>query len=283
MGGDGGAILLIGGALIGLPHGSTDFVVAARWLRPVYGRSWLPLFVLAYLALAGAVLVAWSVLPLATLCIFVSASGLHFGTEDMEGEAPSWRPLFFAARVTTPLLPIFLFHTAEIGPYLSGLGGMSEAAAVATLAAGKPVLLPLWIGVVAAATIGELWRPDRALSTLRAAELVAIAAAAVVLPPLVAFAVYFCCAHAMRHMAHLTARLHPSAPRQALGLAAAVVAPSAFVCGALLVSSWSVLGGRWPTIDVINGALRLVAALTVPHMLLERLSERPVAKRFIDA
>ena len=59
----GGALLLIGGALIGVPHGTSDIVVGHRILRPVLGRRWLPCFLVVYLALVGVTMAAWATNP----------------------------------------------------------------------------------------------------------------------------------------------------------------------------------------------------------------------------
>ncbi len=88
----GGALLLVGGALIGVPHGSSDFVVAHRLMRPALGWRWLPVFLAGYLALVGATHGGLVALPLATLLGFLAISGLHFGWGDMRGRAPPARP-----------------------------------------------------------------------------------------------------------------------------------------------------------------------------------------------
>lgn len=271
-----GAALLVGGALIGVPHGSSDFVVAHRVMRPRFGRAWLPVFLVAYLTLVAAVMVGWAVAPLATLLLFVGLSGLHFGRGDLRpGERRDG--LAVAVRATTPLLPVLLVHAAGVAPLVAALAG-AEAVAVAGLLEGLRWLLVPWGLAVICYGLGL--RPFARGARVRAggpgdaAEVGAIAVAAVVLPPLLGFALYFCLVHAVRHMIGIADDHQPRDARRAALLAAAIVGPSALVCLAALGLAWAGIAGTFGTADVLAWSLRLIAALTVPHMALEAWAER---------
>ncbi len=128
----GGAALLIGGALIGVPHGSSDFVVAHRALKSTLARAWLPVFLVGYLAIVAAVLFGWFVAPLPTLLVFIILSGAHFGHGDLD--ADERRPkLALAVRATTPLLPVLLLHPAGVTDIIALLGGVEKAAVARAL------------------------------------------------------------------------------------------------------------------------------------------------------
>ena len=264
----GGALLLVGGALIGVPHGSSDFVTAHRLMRSALGRRWLPTFLAAYLALAGMAMAGWMLAPLATLIGFLALSGLHFGYGDARVTAPSPLPsLAFAVRATTPVLPIFLIHPAGVAGFLAALGSVDETGALHLLLALRWPLLVPWSAALVAVVLPSLvagGRPAR-----DAAELLAIAFAAAVLPPLLAFGLYFCLVHAVRHMLDLAEDHHPRRPLAAATLAAAVVAPSALACFVALVLSWDRLAGLLDTQALVTLGLRVVAALTLPHMALD--------------
>lgn len=268
-----GIVLLVAGALIGVPHGSSDFVVAYRLMRPAWGRSWLPVFLAVYLAFVALTLAAWSALPLATLVGFLTVSGLHFGSGDLRATAPSGIPgLDFALRATTPILPIFLIHPGGVAGFIAALGGLSEPATLHLLAALRwPLLLP-WGAALAAVTLPGLLSGGRRSS--EAAELLSIALAAAVLPPLLGFALYFCLVHAVRHMLEIAAEHHPTRPRAAAALAAGIVGPSALACLAALCLAWNRLDGPLDTQAMITWSLRGIAALTVPHMALELWAAR---------
>lgn len=270
----GAGAALIGGALIGVPHGSSDFVVAHRLFGPSLGRSWFPAFVLAYLALVLGVLGVWRVLPFATLLTFLLISALHFGAEDLHALnlTPSWWRR--VARASTPLVPIIILHLSEVAPFFAAMSGREPSIIVTTIEPVRPALLVAWIVIVAATVLTDLGAA--ATSRVRAiegCEIFALGVAAVLLPPLVTFTMYFCLIHAVRHMMALTAQVHPHRTDHALRLAAMIIGPSAVACLLVLAASWSAISGVMATDALLCLALQIVAALTVPHMLLEVLGD----------
>ena len=271
-----GAALLVGAALIGVPHGSSDFVVAYRLMRPGLGWRWLPCFLALYLVLVGLTLAAWWLAPLPTLLGFLAISGLHFGWGDMQAVAGPARPgLAFAVRATTPILPIFLIHPAGVAGFVAALGGLGEEAVLQGLVALRwPLLLP-WAAAVLAMVLPPLFARTAPRAAIReTAELGAIALAAMALPPLLAFGLYFCLVHAVRHMLDLAEEVFPRRPGAAALLASGVVVPSGLVCLVVLCCTWDCLGGVSGTDVLITWGLRIVAALTVPHMVLEGVAAR---------
>ncbi|MGI3903557.1 MAG: Brp/Blh family beta-carotene 15,15'-dioxygenase [Janthinobacterium lividum] len=339
----GGGLLLIGGALIGVPHGSSDFVVAYRLMRPRLGWRWLPCFLLLYLALVGATTAAWSIAPLVTLLVFLAISGLHFGSGEGQSAATlSGSGLVFAVRATTPILPIFLVHPAGVSGFIAALAEVPNESALRILESLRwPLLLP-WAVALSAVTLPPLvayarcarrsahlkdhsarlpfssrratgagwdgpaetcrssdgarsiplpatgkgeerrWGSRRtgtcdshdqcAMEARDSIELLSISFAAAVLPPLLAFGLFFCLIHAVRHMAELAEDVFPRQGRSAALLVAAVVLPSAIACLVLLFATWSRFGGAFDAERLVIESLRMVAALTVPHMALETLA-----------
>ncbi len=273
----GAMALLIGGALIGVPHGSSDFVVARRALKPTLGRAWLPAFGIVYLAIAALVLLGWTMLPLVTLVAFILLSSQHFGCDGSPGEERPHR-LAFAVRATTPLVPTLLVHPANIAGLIALLGGVRQSTVVWSIDAIRwPLLLPWAVAVVCYVVSPMLTSAQAPGAAQRrdTLEVGAIALAAVTLPALLAFALYFCLVHAVRHMIGLADDVHPHDARRAIRLVTAIVAPSALVCLCVLASTWSGIAGPLGTTDVLAWSIRLVAALTVPHMALDVWVKRP--------
>ncbi len=267
-----GAALLIGGALIGVPHGSSDFVVAHRALKPTFGRVWLPAFLVGYLAIVAAVLFGWCVAPLPTLLVFVVLSGAHFGHGDLvAGECR--RGLALAVRATTPLLPVLLLHPAGVTDIIALLGGVEEPAVARALDVLRwPLVLP-WGAAVVWLVVPRIVQRARGLAGKRkrrdAMEITAIALAASTLPPLLAFALYFCFVHALRHLIDIADEYRPHDAQRAVFLVLAIVVPSASVCLVALASTWHGIAGSLGTTDVLAWSVRMIAALTVPHIALE--------------
>jgi Brp/Blh family beta-carotene 15,15'-monooxygenase len=252
---------------LGVPHGALDGAVAAPLLRPRFGRAWFGVFAVPYLGLAGLVLLAWHVAPMATLAGFLALSVLHFGEED----AGPGRPLAFLVRGGLPVaLPALLRPEETAGLF----------AAVTRL---PMPLLPGWW--VAASwlwlALAAYWVLVQARSWSVRGEIAGLAAAFWLLPPLTAFTLYFVGLHGPRHMRALVNDPTRAPGIDSLGKAVRASLP---VFGLTLL-----LGAAlWPLYAAGSGSgsgagtllcltLRMLSALTVPHVLLDRIAARSPA------
>lgn len=244
---------------LGVPHGALDGEVAKPVLSPRFGRAWFPVFAAPYLALTAAVLVAWRVAPEATLAGFLGLSVLHFGHED----AGPGRPVEALARGGLPIALPALVQPDE------------TARIFAVVSHTAMPVLPVWWTVFAWAWLGLaiVWLCGRRPPVDLLAELAALSLAFLVLPPLSAFGLYFVCLHAPRHMRALAE--DPGRAPSVDGMGRAVVM-------ALPVFGLTLLIGLllWPTYPQAGGVerllaltLQLLAALTLPHLLLDRWVE----------
>ena len=254
-------VLLTGIVLVGFPHGAFDHLVARPILAPRLGRFWWMPFGLAYIGLAGLVCLAWAVAPLPTLALFLAGSVVHFGLGDLEDAPTPHAVPRWAAVLIHGALPILLpiaFHPAEAAPVLAAIGGASGPAMLATLSIAI-WLVPLWVGALA-----WMWcvtRPPRASAMLTAITAIGF----VTLPPLLAFGLYFGMVHSPRHLLRLAAWYDPCHSHRAARWAAHVVVPAGLVC------ALGIGGLVWAEPDASIGILvpifRLIAALTLPHMI----------------
>ena len=254
-------VLLTGIVLVGFPHGAFDHLVARPILAPRLGRFWWIPFGLAYVGLAGIICVAWALAPLLTLLLFLAGSVVHFGLGDIEDAAvpravPQW-----AAVVSYGALPILLpvaFHPTEAAPVLAAIGGVAEPAMMTALS-NSIWLVPLWVSGMA--WMWHATRPPRTSAILTAITAVGF----MTLPPLMAFGLYFGMVHSPRHLLRLAAWYNPCNPHQAARWAARVVVPAGMVC------ALGIGGLVWAepdaSIRILVPIFRLLAALTLPHMI----------------
>jgi Brp/Blh family beta-carotene 15,15'-monooxygenase len=247
---------------LGVPHGALDGAVAAPLLRPRCGRAWFGVFALPYLGLSALVLLAWQVAPLATLAGFLALSVLHFGEED----AGPGRPLEALVRGGLPVALPALLRPEET----AGLFAAVTRVPMPELPGWWIAAAWLWLALAA------VWLSARRRPGAVPVEMAALAAAFWLLPPLTAFTLYFVGLHAPRHMRALVRD-----PVRAPGIdtMAKAVRASLPVFGLTLL-----LGAAlWPlyaagtddsAATLLCLTLRMLSALTVPHVLLDRIAGR---------
>lgn len=244
--------------VLGVPHGALDTIFARELYGLSSGGAWLR-FGFVYLSLAAAVVALWSYFPLVFLLGFLLISVAHF-SGDPEGEVP-WviRLLHGGAIIFLPLLR----HPEEIAVLFALLVGSGVGGALVPWLSllGMPWLL----GLVAA--VGYLaWR-----RSWLAVELASLGLLAVLAPPLISFAIFFCTMHSARHIIRSERYSNESSPRLLL---AATLLPMALVA-MLGGAAWYLLRNQPLDQRVVQIIFVGLAALTVPHMaLVERVRLR---------
>jgi len=252
-------LLALGVAIAGLPHGALDPWVARRaglW------RTWRGAvgFHLAYVAAAALVVLVWQVAPGASLALFLAVSAWHF-SGDWQTALPG--PLRALVGLALLALPAWRWPGEVSGHFT-----MLADAEGATIAAGLAALGPFLAVAMAVAVFVALRRVPAS-----AVELIALGALALLLPPFLFFAVYFCALHSMRHLRWAARDAAPSARRQMAGVA--LLYTAATVLAAALAWPWwaSASVQEWPA-DLERLVFIGLAALTVPHMAVVMLAER---------
>lgn len=241
--------------VIGAPHGALDHRLARVLLAPAAGRGWWALFIGAYLAVAGGMLVLWLVQPTLALLLFLALATVHFGEHD----SPSGRALAIAVRGSIAVVITAAAHPGEMRQLYGWIAGEGGAALVSWLAG--PALL-LWLcGAVATLALEP--------SLKARLELLALTALFGSAPPLIAFAAYFALVHTPRALAEAR---HPD---EGWGTLLRSAAPLTLAAGLLALGGF-VLLRRGLTVEaaVVRTVFWWLGALTVPHMALALLVRR---------
>ena len=254
------AVLGVLVATLGLPHGALDPLIARRaglWRTPLGFAG----FNLGYLAIVALVVGVWLLAPTASLVGFLVVSGVHFGADWNRGRSGVLRSLSGVGLLT---LPAFAHHDEVAGIYrtLAGTGGGIVADVQSWL--GPAAIVAMLIG----AALALRRRPTDTLEILLATTL------ALVAPPLIFFALYFCALHSARHLRHGFAEERGSGRLAVLITVAYTVVP--IVAVGILTAVF--VGDFAPGGSLADGwIIRLVfiglAALTVPHMMVIAVGE----------
>ncbi len=265
-------VLAVAGAgfVAGMPHGAVDHVLLSR---SVGGR--LPVVVLGYSSLA---VVVWVLLrwggPVPLLAV-VALSVVHFGMGELEahrgdgGRAP--RP-FVAVMTAVAATGALLLPLARSGAEMRGVATALSPGLGAAVGSGevRAALAGVWLVAACVTIVSALWAGRTALVL----DVLLVGALGALLPPLVAFALWFGGWHALRHAGRLLTVEPVSAALWRSGRTRDAVrrlARTAAVPSIAAVMTLAAIAGFTVTAADLSGAvaeaLRVLLALTVPHML----------------
>lgn len=261
-------LLLAGVIIVGFPHGAFDHFVARPVLAQRLGPRWWLYFGAGYFGLAGAVWIAWIVAPAMTLIGFLAASVLHFGLGDIEDGLASEtvpRPVAIFGYGGLPILMPIAIHPQACAPLLAALAKVPVSTMVNALTAVS-WWMPIWIVTFAWIMLANL-REHRMV-----AERLATVAAMALLPPVLAFGLYFTMGHSVRHLLRLGA-WHDSRDRAAATRwLRSVIVPASALC-ALGITGFVLMAGDITT-GVLTPCFQVIAVLTLPHMVVTGWLER---------
>lgn len=256
---------------LGIPHGAVDHLVAL----PATSKSKLVLLIIGYVAIALLAVLAilhWNKLGFQ---LVLAMSAFHFGFGDAAFVAEQDR-LSGRSRMKSKTQNMFAISSGSI-PVLIPLLNESTSSALREI---NPLLinwastiepqLKFLIAFFFVTTLVLLITEKRIREVI---DLSLLAGLALIAPPLVAFAVYFGCWHAMRHTARLTLIL-PKAliaaeknnPRGSF-LAAVVPGLPALIGTVIVALFIAILDTTNIDASYLWYLLVVVWALTVPHMM----------------
>ena len=265
---------------VGIPHGALDHLVTL----PRTNRSAMILFIVIYVIVAIAAVLAilkWNV-PGFGLVVLMSL--IHFGV----GDSAFLNELDRLKGVTTARLPTkFVFLAFGSIPVVIPLINSSSTRALSEVNSNlinwhQGFDHPLGLIVLALSLIALL----ALIITKRFRDIVdlfLLAGLAILTPPLIAFAVYFGCWHAMRHTARLSLVL-PQSQRDYEQFQAVKAFFSAVIPGTpALIGSFVLAAGLWVSGSIEKSffwfLLTIVWALTVPHMIVTAKLDRSALQK----
>ncbi len=244
--------------LIGLPHGALDGAIA---IHLGFSRSLLFFirFILLYILMAGVVIAAWIFAPAPCLLGFLVISMVHFGAGDARHGTGWVRGAEVLAHGGLVVAGISQMHRPEVDVIFAYLTGGDT-----TLVWQGLDMLTVIVGASLVICLGQALWYRRWRGT--ALELGALAVLFALTPPLVGFAVYFCCVHSARHVTSILSSLRQHMSASAMAMQALIFTVASWLAGAAAIWWFADMADPQPVI------LRVVfiglAALTVPHMIL---------------
>ena len=260
---------------IGIPHGALDHLVTLPKAQP----KKMALFIVVYVAVAVVAVIGILQFNTVGFIIVLFMSAIHFGI----GDAAFISEIDKRSNTERKLNRWLYIPAAGFTPVFIPLVNSASTEALASVnpdlinwhqGFDSEILLAVsGFAVLAIVVMGLTKRYREAL------DLTLLLLLAHLAPPLIAFAVYFGCWHAMRHTARLTLSLPRSIENLNQGslrkaFSQAVIPGLPALIGTFVVAGLLALSGRDFSDEFFWMALVVVWALTVPHMVVTAKLDR---------
>jgi beta-carotene 15,15'-dioxygenase len=241
--------------IAGIPHGTLDVEIASVHFgkKGLAGKAKI---IVGYLACAAAMVMLWLLLPELALIAFLIISIVHFSRDWRGGVDPFLAMMVGWALVALPALA----SPDDVAMIFATLTGSNNGAVIAALLGAASV--PAALGSL----VFAYWA-FRNNDRQSAVEVLACMIAALFLPPLVAFAVFFCGLHSPRHMADALRETGGISPLKKAAIIFAVFALSLGIGVLMFLYQGDVRADA----GIIRTAFILISTLTVPHFILEHI------------
>lgn len=260
---------------IGIPHGALDHLVTLPKAQPAK----MALFISIYVAVAVIAVIAILEFNVMGFIFVLFMSAIHFGI----GDAAFISEIDKRTNPSTKINRWFYIPAAGFTPVFIPLVNSASTDALASV---NPALIDWHQGWDSQILVGVTTFTAVAIVVMilgkrirEAVDLSLLLTLALIAPPLIAFAIYFGCWHAMRHTARLTLSLPKSIENLNQGLRSqaflsAVIPGLPALVGTFVVASVLALSGQDFSDEFFWMALVVVWALTVPHMVVTAKLDR---------
>ena len=254
-------------SIIGVSHGALDHIKGYK-LMEVYKINNKYLFYPVYIFCCLLVIFFWIIFPSVTLILFLLVASYHFGKEDScVGSIikKKFINLFYLFKGSVVVVAPLFFHTEETLQIFKILGDnliMTHENFLVSL---------LLISFIANFFIMQ-WSNN---SGFFLADWVTIFTLNIFFSPLVAFTIYFCFLHSVRHSFGLIYEINKKNFNNGLkkflkrALPLTLVTAILFIFGVYILTNYYVLDDAIMKVIFIG-----LASLTFPHILLEYLIEK---------
>ena len=249
---------------IGVSHGALDHEKGKKIIK-LFKLKKIELFYLSYVFLSLLIIFLWTIAPIITLIIFLIVASYHFGKEDsVFGEIKYnyfSNVLFFFKGSIVVLAPLYFSQeeTFEIFKILN--------------ANINPISQEFLLTLILLSLLSNFLLKKNVL--IHSIDTLSITIINWAFSPLVAFTIYFCFLHSIRHSFSLIYEINKNNFKKGSDLFIKKALPLTMLTGLLFLISLYVLNNYF----LLNSAILKVifiglASLTFPHILLEYLLEK---------
>ena len=252
---------------IGIAHGALDNQKGYKILE-YYGIKKKYFFYLSYILLSLLVVFFWIILPSFSLILFLLIASYHFGKEDSNFGIVKKRKfsyLFYLLKGSIVILAPLAFHTAETIKIFEILNVKLDLK-------NENILLPfIVLSFISNFFVINLKKNHWFVF----ADWLTIIILNILFSPFIAFTIYFCFLHSIRHSISLIYELNKNNFKRGLKEFTKKALPLTIITGILYLVSVFFVANYYGWNDAILKVIFIgLASLTFPHILLEYLVEK---------
>ncbi len=263
--------------IIGVSHGSLDHIKGKKLLELFNFKSTY-IFYITYILISGAVIATWLILPSVTLIIFLIIASYHFGKEDtqflIDHRSYFTQMLYFFKGFLIILAPLY-FHFQETVAIFKLLLIDNEIFYLSLNFIETNKVIQLGIFCSTLSSIFLFLKNFEIKKFVIFLDYFSILILNYYLSPLLAFTIYFCFLHSIRHSISLAIELDPNNVANGFGLFIKKALPLTILTGIFSFIALYLLSSSYNLDSAILKVIFIgLASLTFPHILLEYFLEK---------
>ncbi len=263
--------------IVGVSHGSLDHIKGKKLLR-LFNIKSTYIFYVIYILISAAVIVTWMILPSMTLILFLIIASYHFGKEDTQflinDRSYFTQILYFFKGFLIILAPLY-FHFQETIAIFKLLLIDNEIFYSSLNFIETNKIIQIGIICSTLSSIFLFLKNFEIKKFVVFLDYFSILILNYYLTPLIAFTVYFCFLHSIRHTISLAIDLDPNSIVNGFGLFVKKALPLTILTAVFSFIALYLLNNSY---NLDSAILKIIfiglASLTFPHILLEYFLEK---------
>ena len=255
---------------LGISHGALDHLKGKKLLKILNYKS-ISLFYFFYVLIGISIILLWLLFPQFLLLIFLITASYHFGKEDSEFiKNKSNFDLFYFFKGSIVITAPLLFHKADT---LNIFENLSFYVSQSIFISNEFIYIMIAISLFANILIS--FNNQIEIKSLLLMDFLSILILNYFLSPILAFTIYFCFLHSVRHAFKLSSELNKKNIIKGFHLFAIKAVPLTILTATLFLISLFFLNDYYYLDSAISKVIFIgLASLTFPHILLEYLIEK---------
>ena len=263
--------------IIGVSHGSLDYIKGKKLLE-LFNLKSTYIFYITYILISVAVIATWMLLPSITLILFLIIASYHFGKEDTQflinGRSYFTQILYFFKGFLIILAPLY-FHFQETIAIFKLLLIDNEMFYLSLNFIETNKVIQIGIICSTLSSIFLFLKNFEIKKFVIFLDYFSILILNYYLSPLLAFTIYFCFLHSIRHSISLAIDLDPNSVANGFRLFIKKALPLTILTGVFSFIALYLLNNSYNLDSAILKVIFIgLASLTFPHILLEYFLEK---------